>query len=627
MKTPKILFLLILLAPLILNPLGESISAEPTKQIWIITTTSIFTFYLGAKFFLEKKLPIFKDKTLLTLITLWSLSFLLSTIFALSPIESFYGEFQRLQGTFTHFFYLLFFLSALYFFKNQKNTEFIAKIIIYTSVPIALLAILQWLNLDPFFPKIDNFTGRAFATMGIPTSLGQYLIFPLSLLIFQLKDSLKSHARKKTLLHALLLTLIIFALILTKNRASILGISLTAMLFFYLSIKNKYLKYLLPTLGILATILVIFTIDPGTRSLGVREILWNSGIEAISQAPILGNGPESTYQSLQKTISPKLFELETISDIPDRAHNTLIEITLTRGLLGLSIFLLTILYLAKTYRKSKNPTTIIQKAAIFALLSYFISANFSFSLSVHIIYLLTFAAIIISPTLKWQQINLKKFNKYPPLILASLICLIAGTFSLRLLTTDIQLKNGIENFFYSKKQSMENFLTATTQSPYFAYPYRTAIILLSSYTNEIPDHRQKISSLIENLGIVTNYNFYYQLEKAKFTRNQPEISNHHFQKAANQAPIWPVIWMEWGETLYNQESYPAAIEKFNHTISLVPKTWKLAENQDNLPDSQKEKLRLFKKNNFSFYHMLKILAESYQKSGQLKKAEEIYSYL
>src|SRR5262249_27505016 len=71
------------------------------------------------------------------------ISYIISTIFSVSPHASLFGSYQRLQGTYTTFSYLILFGALVANLRKRSQVDRAITIAIITSLPISLYGIIQ----------------------------------------------------------------------------------------------------------------------------------------------------------------------------------------------------------------------------------------------------------------------------------------------------------------------------------------------------------------------------------------------------------------------------------------------------------------------------------------------------
>jgi hypothetical protein len=102
------------------------------------------------------------------------LVYLISTAFSLTPRISWWGSYQRMQGTYTTLSYILIFFMVVGHLRRPEQWRRMAYVIILTSLPIALYGILQRSGLDPL-PWGGDVRRRVAANMGNAIFVAAYL--------------------------------------------------------------------------------------------------------------------------------------------------------------------------------------------------------------------------------------------------------------------------------------------------------------------------------------------------------------------------------------------------------------------------------------------------------------------
>jgi tetratricopeptide (TPR) repeat protein len=132
--------------------------------------------------------------------------YLLTTMTSIVPRISFWGSYQRLQGTYTFISYGVIFLLMLTTLRSRQQLERLLTVIIVTSFPIALYGIIQHFQLDPL-PWGGDVTARVASNMGnaifvaaylimvVPITLGRFII---NLQAFDRPDALGKDERRGT---------------------------------------------------------------------------------------------------------------------------------------------------------------------------------------------------------------------------------------------------------------------------------------------------------------------------------------------------------------------------------------------------------------------------------------------
>ncbi len=165
--------------------------------------------------------------------------YLVSSLFSLVSYTSFIGSYQRLQGTFTLFGYLVIFFAILTSLRTRAQLSRLITVLILSSLPVALYGIIQHRGDDPL-PWAGNVQRRVASNMGNAIFVAAYLIMIVPLVIFRIIESFqdileREEARISDILRASSYIFILAVQLLTiwysRSRGPWLG---TATLFFLL---------------------------------------------------------------------------------------------------------------------------------------------------------------------------------------------------------------------------------------------------------------------------------------------------------------------------------------------------------------------------------------------------------
>jgi tetratricopeptide (TPR) repeat protein len=114
--------------------------------------------------------------------------YILATLASVAPRASLWGSYQRLQGTYTTFSYIVIFLLALQGLRTREQIERVVTTAILVSLPIALYGILQHYGRDPL-PWAADVTGRVASNMGNSIFVAAYLIMVVPLTLARVVES------------------------------------------------------------------------------------------------------------------------------------------------------------------------------------------------------------------------------------------------------------------------------------------------------------------------------------------------------------------------------------------------------------------------------------------------------
>ncbi len=308
----------------------------------------------------------------------------ISSFFSVHTHSSFWGSFERLQGTFSILGAAAVFIILLNHLRQQEQVSRIVSALVITSVPIALYGIFQHFGLDPL-PWRDDAHSRVAANMGNSVFLAAYLIMVLPLTLARLLNSISSSQKKGTgnVQHAGLA--VSYLLILAAQAACILftgsrgpWIGLAIGLFFFVVImgtlqSKRWVVWVAITLAAGSMFFVLLLNQPHTpleplkkiacfNRLGsltdtksgsgnVRAVLWKGCVDLLTTdtplkfpdgrvdqfhrlRPFIGYGPETMGLVFNRYYSPALAHVEGHKALPDRAHNSAFDVLITTGIAG-----------------------------------------------------------------------------------------------------------------------------------------------------------------------------------------------------------------------------------------------------------------------------------------------------
>ncbi len=118
-------------------------------------------------------------------------SYLISTFFSITPETSLWGSYQRLQGTYTTFSYIVIFFMILQGLRDRRQVDRLVLTIIITSLPIAFYGLVQRYKLDPL-PWGGDVTSRVASNMGNAIFVAAYLIMAFFLTLGRIIASFRA---------------------------------------------------------------------------------------------------------------------------------------------------------------------------------------------------------------------------------------------------------------------------------------------------------------------------------------------------------------------------------------------------------------------------------------------------
>ncbi|MGB9634562.1 MAG: hypothetical protein ACPL8I_14585, partial [Chloroflexaceae bacterium] len=115
----------------------------------------------------------------------YALVYLLATAVSIVPGISFWGSYQRMQGTLTHLSYIALFVAMVVTLHRAEQTERVITVSMAAGFAVAGYGVLQHLGLDPLPWRGDVIT-RVASTMGNSIFVAAYMIMVVPLALYRL---------------------------------------------------------------------------------------------------------------------------------------------------------------------------------------------------------------------------------------------------------------------------------------------------------------------------------------------------------------------------------------------------------------------------------------------------------
>ena len=316
-------------------------------------------------------------------------SYILSTLLSVTTYTSLWGSYQRLQGTYTTFSYLVIFFSMIINLRKGAQVERLIAVAVISSLPVSLYGILQRYHADPI-PWGGDVTQRIAANMGNSIFVAAYLIMVLPLTILQTVESfealLKDRGRlwsnfARATIFVFVLALQAIAIYFSGSRGPWLGLG-ASLVIIWLGLSLVWRKRWLTVTGVVIAVLAggfLLTLnipngplenmrrrpefgrlgellDSESRTGRVRSLIWQGAAELVRSTdpiefpngkedpfsflrPLIGYGPEAMYVAYNRFYPPELTRVEKRNASPDRSHNETWDSLVITGVLGLVIYL------------------------------------------------------------------------------------------------------------------------------------------------------------------------------------------------------------------------------------------------------------------------------------------------
>ena len=359
----------------------------------------ILAFY--CLFFQQQKIR--KLHTIDWLIIIFVFLSLISAIFGINWNKGFWGDQSRVQGVFTLIHFSVFYFLLRQFLLTRDDWYKFSIVVIVVGFLSSLVA---WFGpaisfLAKFIPEGNRLSGL----IGNPIFFANYLMLPTFLSFFSFfyfKDKkwhwiwlisgvagiitifgTQTRGSLVGLVSGLIVVVILYLIFGIHKKEKIKIVSILGIILLFIS-----LGYVFPSLRqiVPAKLSYIYSINPFEGTGQTRLMAWQIAWQGFKDDPLLGNGPESYQDVFDKYYNPKFLKFSFSETVWDQPHNYVLEILSSRGIFGLTVYLLMIVLifrlLIKILRKSENDDEIISYSLLgggFA--AYVIQLLFSFETS------------------------------------------------------------------------------------------------------------------------------------------------------------------------------------------------------------------------------------------------------
>ena len=158
--------------------------------------------------------------------------YIISSIFSVTPVVSWTGSYQRLQGTYTTLAYIVIFALVVSTMRTEAQIRRVVTAVIITTIPISFYAVLQHYGLDPL-PWGGDTQRRVAGHMGNAIFIAAYLIMAIPLTIGRILEAFNNILSDEELAYADVIRasiyifagfLQIWAMFLTRSRGPLVGV-------------------------------------------------------------------------------------------------------------------------------------------------------------------------------------------------------------------------------------------------------------------------------------------------------------------------------------------------------------------------------------------------------------------
>jgi tetratricopeptide (TPR) repeat protein len=275
---------------------------------------------------------------------------------------SMWGDVERMLGVFHILHFGILYLVIITVFRDRNDWRMLIGAALVSAVGVAMLG-----------------TNDSKSTIGNNAYTAALMMFASwFVFILMLQSHQAKHKENLTKwLYLLPLPLLLFVLKKTDTSGAFVGTALGLATFvFIFGITNKIKKFRIAAWAVLALgvgflvlyyvninnpsfpkISILNSISLQKNTFQTRLISWRGAWEDFKNHPILGVGHGNYAVIFDKYFDPKFYDYSRGETYFDRAHNNLVDIASTTGLVGLltylSIFVFVAIYLIKAFRRGR----------------------------------------------------------------------------------------------------------------------------------------------------------------------------------------------------------------------------------------------------------------------------------
>lgn len=348
-----------------------------------------------------------KNSTMLLVVLAFVFVVGLSDLFGINSYNSFWSNYERMDGYITILHLTFYFLIIRSIFKTKRDWIIFLNIFVITGFLVSLYALLQELNVLPLAKHYEAGVPRVYSTIGSPPLLASYLLFIVFIGVILVVNTQKVYLGYCYVFFIIVNAIAIYY---TRTRGAFLsvigGSIFLGLLYAVRRTKTKREQFvkrnLLIVVGLFIILLAFFwpvreadvqknrpfsrfvsmLNDPSAQS---RLKTWQAAWKGIKERPILGWGQEN-FTSIYTVIpvpSPfsRFFPFTFSEPLwTDRAHNIILEWLINAGGIGISLYF-GIFYLAfrntrrairKNFITEANGVTIIVALFVYFTQNLFI---------------------------------------------------------------------------------------------------------------------------------------------------------------------------------------------------------------------------------------------------------------
>ncbi|CAN5848043.1 hypothetical protein BH23ACT11_BH23ACT11_14850 [soil metagenome] len=288
----------------------------------------------------------------------------LSTFSSDKILHSLLGETRRHDGLLSLAAGVLLFYAAARFLDSWAKVRIFVVAGVTSAIIIATYGIVQHFGMDPVPDRgIPWYSGvRAFSTLGHPIWLAAYLTLMMgaALILY-----FRTGAKWERWLWLAAIAVMAACWLYTSTRGAMLGVGVAGPMLFLLAHRRfGSVRPMLLPVGVVVVALILAQLanpqstdlftrfdaanlatspeempEGGDLSVMVRLLMWRDSVPVILERPLIGHGPDSLAEPFKRYEGEDLRAFFPDGQVIDKAHNELLQVAATTGLLGLAAYL------------------------------------------------------------------------------------------------------------------------------------------------------------------------------------------------------------------------------------------------------------------------------------------------
>ena len=598
--------LLILIGtPLIIDSRLSSIELGKAALSWVFTCGCLFIWSI--KIGISGRMMVPRTSLNIPLLV-FLFSCILSTCFSILPYMSMVGEYKRSEGLLTLINYATLCYLCINFINETIYMKKGAIILVVVGVIAAVCGILQ-----PFGIDLSRWGsgGVPISFFGNQNYAGGYMAM---VIFFAVGLFLSSNTKWHIILAGIGSLLIYACLIITKNRGGFLGLLVGLIIF---AVLNRVEIWKKRKMVAIAGLIIILTTAglclhektsplpklTGTiqivKSQGKEKIeaagtfanriqIWKTTLHIIMDNPILGIGPDALRMAATRYETLEFIHAEGgYNVLIDKAHNEMLDIAATRGLIGLAVYLWILIsffiFAGRLWKRMKYPDKWLVSASIAAIVSYLIQNEVGFGVvpTSTLFWVLIGSIVGIGAKHVAHTLSINPLVRIILPIAAIILCVVIIRYSFLACKADVYYKNALA---LSQQQDLDQAIymyeKALEYNPGEEFYYGEMLAVYSTISDRSKESFDKFLKRAEDaVRINPHHAYYYNILSSAYGKAFVSYGDTSARgkaiDACNRAlelkPLFGDPHNNLAAIYVHEQKYKEAMDEISRAIKIYPK--------------------------------------------------------